>query len=73
MLQVQLRLSQNIVDNLDDMISKGLFKSRSDAIRSILLKYEEIEKTRHFYTELICRSKESKNKNKNNLVDFEDL
>jgi Arc/MetJ-type ribon-helix-helix transcriptional regulator len=71
MVQVQLRLSQDIVDKLDFKIENGIFKSRSDAIKSILLKYEELNNTREFYRELMKRSVESKDKD--NLVDLDDL
>lgn len=45
---------------LDEWIKEGRFKSRSDAIRVILSKYEEREKTRKFYEMLIERSEEAR-------------
>lgn len=58
--QVQLRLSQKTIEELDKWIADGRFKNRSDAIRSILSFYQEREKTREFYKMLNQRSKESK-------------
>jgi len=58
--QVQLRLSQKTIEELDKWIAEGRFKNRSDAIRSILSYYQEREKTREFYKLLNQRSKEAK-------------
>ena len=58
--QVQLRLSQKTIEELDKWVSEGRFKNRSDAIRSILGYYQEKEKTREFYKMLNKRSKEAK-------------
>lgn len=44
------------------MVSEGKFKSRSDAIRTIVAFYQEREKTREFYKMLIERSDEAKEK-----------
>jgi len=70
MTQVQVRLTKNLLDMLDEWIEKGRFKSRSDAIRIVLTQYEEREKTREFYNMLNKRSKESK-ENPNDLVPLE--
>ena len=60
MSQVQLRLSQKTIEELDKWVAEGRFKNRSDAIRSILSYYQEREKTREFYKMLNQRSKEAK-------------
>jgi len=60
--QVQLRLSQKTIEELDKWVAEGRFKNRSDAIRSILSYYQEREKTREFYKMLNQRSKEAKEK-----------
>ena len=60
MTQVQVRLTKNLLDILDEWIEKGRFKSRSDAIRIVLSQYEEREKTRGFYKLLTKRSREAK-------------
>jgi len=61
MVQVQLRLAEENVKEIDKMISKGKFKSRSDAIRAIIAFYQEREKTRKFYKMLTKRSEEARN------------
>jgi Arc/MetJ-type ribon-helix-helix transcriptional regulator len=58
--QVQLRLSQKTIEEIDKWVAEGRFKNRSDAIRSILSYYQEREKTREFYKMLNQRSKEAK-------------
>ena len=60
MMQVQVRLPEELVKVLDEWIERGKFKSRSDAIRTVLRLYEEREKTREFYMLLERRSKEAK-------------
>lgn len=60
MMQVQVRLPEELVRVLDEWIERGKFKSRSDAIRTVLRLYEEREKTREFYMLLERRSKEAK-------------
>lgn len=58
MAQVQLRLSQKTVEEIDRWVAEGRFKSRSDAIRTMISFYEEREKTREFLRILVKRSKE---------------
>jgi len=60
MVQVQLRVPEETVKELDQWVELGKFKSRSDAIKTIITMYEEREKTRKFYEMLIKRSKEAK-------------
>ena len=60
MMQVQVRLPEELVKVLDEWIERGKFKSRSDAIRTVLRLYEEREKTREFYMLLERRSKEAR-------------
>ena len=62
MVQVQVRIPEEIVKELDRWIAEGRFKSRSDAIKTILSFYEEREKTRVFYKMLVERSREAKEK-----------
>jgi len=56
--QVQLRLPQKTVEEIDRWVAEGRFKSRSDAIRTMISFYEEREKTREFLRILVKRSKE---------------
>ena len=72
MVQVQLRLSNETVKELDEWISEGKFKSRSDAIRAILSLYEEREKTREFYKMLVEIDRETK-ENPELLVPLEEI
>lgn len=72
MVQVQLRLSEETVKGIDKLVKNGRFKSRSDAIKTILAFYEEREKTRQFYKMLVKRSKEAK-ENPEILIPFEDI
>ena len=60
MIQVQVRIPENLLERMDEWIEEGKFKSRSDAIRMILSQYEEREKTREFYKLLTERSRETK-------------
>jgi len=70
--QVQLRLSQKTIEELDKWIAEGRFKNRSDAIRSILSYYQEREKTREFYKLLNQRSAEAK-EHPETLIPLEEL
>jgi Arc/MetJ-type ribon-helix-helix transcriptional regulator len=60
MTQVQLRLPEKIVEEIDRWVTEGRFKSRSDAIKAIISFYEEREKTREFFKLLIKRSEEAR-------------
>ena len=70
--QVQLRLPEKMVEDIDQWVAEGKFKSRSDAIKSIITLYEEREKTREFYKLLHERSEEAK-KHPEKLVPLEDV
>jgi len=59
MVQVQIRISEEDAKKIDEWVKKGKFRSRSDAIRNILMLYEEKEKTREFYMMLVKRSREA--------------
>lgn len=72
MVQVQLRVPEETVDELDQWVSEGRFKNRSDAIKTILAFYEEREKTREFYKLLLERSNDAKS-NPEKLIPLEEL
>ncbi|MFZ7138938.1 MAG: ribbon-helix-helix domain-containing protein [archaeon] len=72
MSQVQLRLPQKTLEEIDQWVKEGRFKSRSDAIRTILNYYQEREKTREFYMLLNKRSKEAK-EHPETLIALEEL
>jgi Arc/MetJ-type ribon-helix-helix transcriptional regulator len=61
MAQVQLRLPEKTVEEIDRWVAEGKFKSRSDAIKTIISLYEEREKTREFYKMLLKVAKKPKN------------
>jgi len=57
--QVQLRLPKKTIEEIDQWVKEGRFKSRSDAIRTIINLYEERERTREFLAMLNARSEEA--------------
>lgn len=59
MTQVQLRLPEKMIQEIDRWVEQGRFKSRSDAIKTIISLFEEREKTREFLSMLNTRSKEA--------------
>jgi Arc/MetJ-type ribon-helix-helix transcriptional regulator len=70
--QVQLRLPEKMLEEIDKWVAEGRFKSRSDAIKTILAFYEEREKTREFFKMLIKRSEEAK-KHPESLIPLEEF
>jgi Arc/MetJ-type ribon-helix-helix transcriptional regulator len=70
--QVQLRLSEKTLQEIDRWVAEGKFKSRSDAIKSIISLYEEREKTREFYKLMLKRSEEAR-KHPERLVPLEEV
>lgn len=62
MAQVQVRIPEKLLDEIDRWVAEGRFASRSDAIRSIVTIHQERERTRKFYEMLLERSKEAKDK-----------
>ncbi|MBI5332398.1 MAG: ribbon-helix-helix protein, CopG family [Candidatus Aenigmarchaeota archaeon] len=72
MIQVQIRMPEKTVDEIDKWVESGKFKSRSDAIKTIVAFFEEREKTMKFLKMLAKRSDESKN-NPGILIPFEEV
>jgi Arc/MetJ-type ribon-helix-helix transcriptional regulator len=72
MAQVQLRLPEKMVAEIDCWVAEGKFKNRSDAIKTIIALYEEREKTREFYQKLNKLEEEAK-KHPEKLVRLEDV
>lgn len=60
MAQVQLRLPEKTLEQIDCWVAEGKFKSRSDAIKTIISLFEEREKTREFFQMLQKRSQQAK-------------
>jgi len=48
-----------MIEDIDKWIEEGRFKSRSDAIKTIISLFEEREKTREFLAMLNARSEEA--------------
>lgn len=71
-IQVQLRVPKEAVKNIDALVKQGRFKSRSDAIKAMVMLFQEREKTREFYKMLVERSKEAAEK-PHKLVPFSEL
>ena len=70
--QVQLRLPQKTIEEIDKYVSEGRFKNRSDAIKSIISYYQEREKTCAFFNMLLKRSQEAK-EHPEKLVPLEEI
>ncbi len=62
MVQIQVRVPEEVVEGIDRWVAKGRFRSRSDAIKTILALYEERQRTREFYKMLVGRSREAREK-----------
>lgn len=72
MPQVQLRVPENTLKEIDIWVKEGRFRSRSDAIKTIIAFYEEREKTRKFLEMLNKRSREAK-ENSETLIPLEEV
>jgi len=62
MVQVQLRVPEKTVKDIDEWVAEGKFRSRGDAIRTIIEMYEEKVRTMEFFRMLMKRSKEAEEK-----------
>jgi len=71
MAQVQLRLPEKTIEQIDCWVAEGKFKNRSDAIKTIISLFEERENTRKFYDLLHKRSEDAK-KHPEKLVPLEE-
>jgi Arc/MetJ-type ribon-helix-helix transcriptional regulator len=71
-VSVQVRIPRSLVREIDRWVREGRFRSRSDAIKTILALYQERERTREFYRMLVKRSEEAR-KNPRILVPLEEL
>jgi len=70
--QVQLRLPQKTLEEIDNWVAQGRFKNRSDAIKSIINYYQEREKICDFFNLLLKRSEEAK-QHPESLIPIEEL
>lgn len=71
-VQVQVRVPEKVVQEIDRWISEGRFANRSEAIKTVLLLYEERERTRKFYQTLLKRSEQAR-KRTDLLIPLEDI
>ncbi|MDH5441299.1 MAG: ribbon-helix-helix domain-containing protein [Candidatus Bathyarchaeota archaeon] len=55
-------MPEGLVKEIDRWVAEGRFKSRSDAVKTIVAVYQERERTREFYRMLIERSREAREK-----------
>ena len=55
-----MRMPEKVVKEIDRWIAEGRFASRSEAIKTIVALYQERERTRKFYTMLLKRSREAR-------------
>jgi Arc/MetJ-type ribon-helix-helix transcriptional regulator len=65
-------LPEKVLEEIDRWVAEGRFKSRSDAIKSIISFYEERERTREFFRMLVKRSEEAR-KHPEVLVSLEEF
>lgn len=72
MVQVQLRMPDQTVKEIDEWVEEGKFKSRSDAVKTIIALYEERVKTMEFFKMLMKRSKEAE-ENPDMLISLDDI
>ena len=71
-VQVQVRVPERVVQEIDRWISEGRFANRSEAIKTVLVLYQEMDRTRKFYQTLLRRSEHAK-KNPNSLISLEEI
>lgn len=72
MVQVQLRIPEQTVKEIDRWVDDGKFRSRSDAVKTILYIYEDKLKTMEFLRMLMKRSKEAED-NPKILIPLDDI
>ncbi len=54
-----MRLPKKMIEEIDRWVKEGQFKSRSDAIKTIISLYEERVRTREFLAMLNTRSEDA--------------
>ena len=70
--QVQVRIPEELVGEIDQWISEGRFTSRSEAVKTIVTLYTERERTRKFY-EMLSKESEDARKRPESLVALKDV
>ena len=72
MVQVQLRVPDQTVREIDSWVKEGRFRSRSDAVKTIIALYEEKARTMEFFRMLVKRSKEAE-ENPRMMIPLKDI
>lgn len=70
--QVQVRIPEELVQEIDGWIAEGRFSSRSEAVKTIVALYKERERTRKFY-EMLAKESEESRKHPESLVPLKDV
>ena len=72
MVQVQLRIPEGVVEEVDNLVKEGMFRNRSDAIKGIIMIYMESRKTREFF-KMLKQIDEETEKHPKTLIPIEDV
>jgi len=70
--QVQVRIPEELVQEIDGWIAEGRFSSRSEAVKTIVTLYDERERTRKFY-EMVSKESEDARKHPKSLIALKDV
>ncbi len=70
--QVQVRIPEELLEEIDHWIAEGRFSSRSEAVKTIVTLYTERERTRKFY-EMLSRESDKAGKHPDSLVPLKDV
>jgi Arc/MetJ-type ribon-helix-helix transcriptional regulator len=70
--QVQVRIPEELVQEIDRWVSEGRFSSRSEAVKTIVTLYTEREHTRKFY-EMLSNESEEARKRPESLIPLKDV
>ena len=70
--QVQVRIPEELVREIDRWISEGRFSSRSEAVKTIVTLYEERDRTRRFY-EMLSKESRGAKEHPESLIPLKDV
>ncbi len=70
--QVQVRVPEELLKEIDHWIAEGRFSSRSEAVKTIVTLYKERERTRKFY-EVLSRESDEARKHPESLIPLKDV
>lgn len=70
--QVQVRIPEELVEEIDHWIAEGRFSSRSEAVKTIVTLYNEREWTRRFY-EMLSKESDEARKRPRRLIPLKDV